>query len=276
MEQENEGCEGQARSGSGECAQGSTAPRHKNGGGSAARFCRKLAAYWLVAMGARCRSCHGAWSAHTAGSTRKPLPTAPTAPARMAALTAAGFLAAALLGAFLRMTTWSQSWLPPMCMMPGEGRRGRQWGGSGGWQGGGAGKQGEGASQAAPRAGNGWQSAGTRATAAGRTDPGKREAAGVRHAPPPPLATAAAQPRTDHHCRARRCVLLRARLDRDRRLNAARARRGLEGVWRLDFGWVMQQGLLRPFVSGAAQPRTWFVEVAAAASEGGRTRSSWT
>lgn len=30
-------------------------------------------------------------------------------PARMAALTAEGFLAAALVGAFLRMTTWSQS-----------------------------------------------------------------------------------------------------------------------------------------------------------------------
>lgn len=30
-------------------------------------------------------------------------------PARMAALTAVGFLAAALVGAFLRMTTWSQS-----------------------------------------------------------------------------------------------------------------------------------------------------------------------
>ena len=32
------------------------------------------------------------------------------APALMAAFTALGFCAAALVGAFLRITTWSQSW----------------------------------------------------------------------------------------------------------------------------------------------------------------------
>ncbi len=50
---------------------------------------------------------------HAARLQAAPVKTAGNAalcpPARMAALTAEGFLAAALVGAFLRMTTWSQS-----------------------------------------------------------------------------------------------------------------------------------------------------------------------